>query len=121
MHGADLILMERIRQINEEGWTAEHDDKHTKGELAIAGASYAWPSPRPLDIKLAWPWDKKWWKPSTIYGIDPKARFEGRIRELVKAGALVAAEIDRLQRVMETNKELFRDGPFGLGHVDGSE
>jgi hypothetical protein len=34
-----------------------------------------------------WPWSKKWWKPSS----DP-------IRNLVKAGALIAAEIDRLQR-----------------------
>lgn len=35
----------------------------------------------------AWPWDENWWKPS----LDP-------IRNLVKAGALLAAEIDRLQR-----------------------
>jgi hypothetical protein len=37
-----------------------------------------------------WPWDEKWWKPST-----------NPIRNLVKAGALIAAEIDRLQRVTE--------------------
>lgn len=35
----------------------------------------------------AWPWDKEWWKPS-----------KDQVRNLVKAGALIAAEIDRLQR-----------------------
>lgn len=39
-----------------------------------------------------WPWDKSWWKPTP----------DDRIRELIKAGALIAAEIDRLQRL---NKE----------------
>jgi hypothetical protein len=37
---------------------------------------------------IFWPWDQDWWKPSP----DP-------IRNLVKAGALIAAEIDRLQRL----------------------
>ena len=36
-------------------------------------------------IPFGWPWGQAWWKPST----DP-------IRNLVKAGALIAAEIDRL-------------------------
>jgi len=80
--GIDLIAAERQRQINVEGWTPEHDDGHTQGELARAAAVYAVP-----DLHDDWwPWDDGWYRPG-----DP-------IRELVKAGALIAAEIDRLQR-----------------------
>jgi hypothetical protein len=39
-------------------------------------------------IPCGWPWDAEWFRPV------PK----DRIRELVKAGALIAAEIDRLNR-----------------------
>lgn len=101
MNGVELIAAERLRQKTEEGWTDKHDDEHTNGELAIAGASYAWPNPRPLDIKLRWPWSKTTWKPVMSYIDDPKERVQARIRELVKAGALIAAEIDRLQRSID--------------------
>lgn len=87
--GVELIADERQRQITAEGWTPEHDDEHNADDLAAAAACYASPAwskmrnnvPPPL-----WPWDEKWWKPGD------------RIRELVKAGALIAAEIDRMQR-----------------------
>lgn len=89
--GADLIATERMRQITEEGWTAEHDDEHTKSELLAAAMCYAntegfTDSPPP-----AWPWSEGWWKPTG-----------SRVRDLVKAGALIAAEIDRLQRTGAT-------------------
>lgn len=109
----ELIAEERARQISEEGWTPEHDDEHADGELATAAACYALPSsqrqledaciemdaargladpPMPYTVKTRvprlWPWDPEWWRPT------PKKR----VRELVKAGALIAAEIDRLQR-----------------------
>jgi hypothetical protein len=95
--GVELIAAERERQMSHEGWTPEHDDKHTDFELSKAADSYlcAVISPdeegdengksRPA---WDWPWDKDWWKPSD----DP-------VRNLVKAGALIAAEIDRLQRM----------------------
>jgi hypothetical protein len=35
------VIAERFRQIEVEGWSAEHDDKHDKGDLARAGAAYA--------------------------------------------------------------------------------
>ena len=87
--GIAQIAIERQRQINQEGWTPEHDDEHVQGQLARAACCYAM---RPHDsrreyVPLAWPWEHEWWKPSP----DP-------IRNLVKAGALIAAEIDRLQR-----------------------
>ena len=99
--GAGLIAEERQRQINIEKWTPEHDDEHVMGQLAIAAACYAEVSSLtvrarragrylsiPNEILSRWPWSTKWWKPSS----DP-------IRNLVKAGALIAAEIDRLQRL----------------------
>ena len=83
MNGAELIAAERLRHTEVEGWTPEHDDEHTDGELASAAAAYIFPDGH----DHFWPWDESWWKPSD----DP-------IRNLAKAGALIAAEIDRLQR-----------------------
>jgi hypothetical protein len=89
------IAAERARQVSEEGWTVEHDDQHTGEELARAAACYACPPAyRNLPftdgdnvLDRVWPWDKKWWKPAN------------RIRNLIKAGALIVAEIERLRRL----------------------
>lgn len=98
--GAELIAAERQRQLDAEGWDTWHDDGHDAGELAMAAACYATPpderDTRPVytddapssTVPLAWPWDTYDWKPTP----------DDRKRELVKAGALIAAEIDRLQR-----------------------
>lgn len=90
MTGIDLITKERERQLEQEGWTVDHDQQHKKGELAKAAACYAAPlvTRKAWDLlSRIWPWDMKWWKPTP----------DDRIKELVKAGALIAAEIDRLQ------------------------
>ena len=91
----ELIDDERKRQIEVEGFTPEHDDEHKYGEIAQAAACYADPCPRLYEgtngeksYPIDWPWDKKWWKPEKT-----------RIRQLVKAGALIVAEIERLQRL----------------------
>jgi hypothetical protein len=86
MSGAELIAAERQRQIDAEGWDAAHDDQHRRGELAAAARCYA-EQPISWDMPEEWPWDSDWWKPS-----------HELTRNLVKAGALIAAEIDRLQR-----------------------
>jgi hypothetical protein len=89
MTGIELIAAERRRQIEAEGWTPEHDDAHRNNELARAAAAYALPDDyRDCDH---WPWNDSW-KPTP----------DDRIRELVKAGALIVAEIDRLQRAAPT-------------------
>ena len=91
------VLAERRRQIEVEGWTPEHDDtQHDPGELAAAGAAYALNAGDQLhpisqgdgDNQLPswWPFDASWWKPG-----DPR-------RDLVKAGALILAEIERQDR-----------------------
>lgn len=100
----ELINEERQRQINVEGWTPSHDDDHVFGELVNAAMCYLLPTDlrsnadltlesaagvTSMELLELWPWDKKWWKPTP----------HDRIKELVKAGALIAAEIDRLQRL----------------------
>lgn len=86
--GIELIAAERQRQIEVEDWSSENDDGHTHGELAMAAASYIVYSVHP-DDKLAldiWPWSFSHFKPKNMAS------------NLVRAGALIAAEIDRLQR-----------------------
>lgn len=95
--GIELIQNERIRQTDVEGWTPEHDASHVNGELALVAAYYAMSEKQRLDeistnsfvydAPTGFPWSNEWWKPTP----------ENRIKELVKAGALIAAEIDRLQ------------------------
>lgn len=110
MTGAERIAAERRRQIEAEGWTPEHDDEHVHGEIAWAAVCYAAPAlvkafvPVPCGCREAccehvggtvsrwtdpWPWERN----------ADKRRSATRIRDLEKAGALIAAEIDRLQRL----------------------
>lgn len=116
--GAEMIAMERLRQIGIEGWTQRHDDEHDQHELALAAVAYAAPAPvfvgtaTKFEIRLseAWPWhsdddkrspDVRAWYPeplATALTNRPELR-EQRIGELVKAGALLAAEIDRIIRL----------------------
>lgn len=80
------ITAERGRQIAGEGWTPEHDDEHKAGQMADAAACYAlYNYPRVIRTRF-WPWDSEWWKPKDFR------------RDLVKAGALIVAEIERLDR-----------------------
>lgn len=103
------IAAERQRQVDAEGWSSEHDDEYSMGELERAAGWYALNSilrgPETLGVadydceanKLfapkhgcgayQWPWSIEWWKPSE----DPR-------RDLVKAGALILAAIERLDR-----------------------
>lgn len=100
MNGIELITEERKRQIEKEGWSESHDAEHSDMSLAVAGASYALHAAsahtgehfswgdifRECALKV-WPFDREWFKPTP----------EDPIRQLVKAGALIAAEIDRIQ------------------------
>ena len=91
--GIEIIAEERKRQIEIEGWDSEHDDTGNNDEqLVMAAITYAMPPDYrefSFDVRNTWPWDMKWWKPTP----------EDRVRELAKAGALIAAEIDRLKRI----------------------
>ena len=98
---ADL-LAERRRQIEEEGRTREHDDKYTRGQLAKASICYALNGighpicPGSDDFDAFWPWDLEWWKPTD------------RRRDLVKAAALILAEIERLDRAAAGDEPMFK-------------
>lgn len=84
------VIAERRRQVAVEGWTPEHDDQWDRDELSAAAACYAyfgWVRPSNGDAPTEWPWDRQWWKP------------KGRRRDLVKAAALLLAEIERLDRL----------------------
>lgn len=89
------VQAERRRQVEAEGWTPEHDDAHSHGEMALAAASYAAYAHVELsgDLPMFWPWGRTWWKPTT-----PR-------RDLVKACALGLAEIERLDRAASPGKE----------------
>lgn len=95
--GLARIASERRRQVNVEGWTPEHDAEHFSGELSIAAACYAinkLPNHdeivvRNLDmLDDGWPWEPRW----------DKRGEHSRLRSLEIAGALIAAEIDRILR-----------------------
>lgn len=108
------IAAERQRQVQSEGWTPEHDDAHGGGQMALAAACYAMfasvsdrarkATALPATLTTAgkdipgwsawlaiWPWDRAWWKP------------KDRRRDLVRAGALIVAEIERLDRKEATS------------------
>ncbi len=86
--GLDMIRKERENQIVFEGFSAEHDDKNVNEELAQAAAYYALPEGREPAPFFPETWDPKW----------NKKGKHSRIRQLAIAGALCAAEIDRLRR-----------------------
>jgi hypothetical protein len=107
--GVELIVSERQRQVEKEHWSAEHDDGHSGEELAWAAACYAAPGRIYFQSHHAdgvcfadpWPWDDSDDKRKTHgsnFVDNLPADVGGRVRMLVKAGALIAAEIDRLQR-----------------------
>lgn len=113
MTAIEDIAAERARQMHVEGWTPEHDDKHKAGQMAMAAASYIVHGDHRTEYKLVpvvkridarsvgdpthahvgnvsapriWPWYGQWWKP------------KDRRRDLVRAAALIVAEIERLDR-----------------------
>lgn len=93
------IAAERRRQIEVEGWTPEHDDLHDCGELAQAAAAYAFHNTDAENFQPAaeslFPtnWDADWWKPK-----NPR-------RDLIRAAALIVAEIERLDRAQQKAAE----------------
>jgi hypothetical protein len=93
----EAIALERKRQVEEEGWGAEHDDAHVNGDLGKAGnCYYRHAIGRAVvdenNVPHRWPWEAKWWKPKTAE------------RDLVRAGALIEAEQARLRRLPEGQK-----------------
>jgi len=91
-------IAERLRQQAEEGFSPEHDDEHTAGELAAAASCYAFHASMSdharneyQGVPLSWPidWDECWW--------NPKSRRD----DLIRAAALILTEIERLDRAAD--------------------
>jgi len=96
MTGIEMIAQERERQVTVEGYHSDHDDEHFGGELALAAACYAVPMPIYTiefcgdgDTHPVWPWGEE---------LQEKRDAHPAIRRLTIAGALIAAELDRLIR-----------------------
>lgn len=101
--GVSIIAAERQRQVEVEGYRFAHDDQHDEGELAIAAACYAASSANSqlfIDNTGAgesnamvdpWPFEKE---------LDKRLKHN-RIKKLAIAGALIAAELDRLLRIVD--------------------
>ena len=117
MRGIELIEEERKRQIEKEGFDSKHDFEHRNDDLALAGAVYALPEYIRLFYKyeeengqkeycpLWWPFEAKSFKPTP----------NDRKRELVKAGALIAAEIDRI--IEQENFESWEKEKEGVNNI----
>lgn len=87
------VLAERRRQIAQERFSLAHDDRHRRGTLTHAAMCYA--EDTTWDKGCAppeWPFEAAWWKPTT------------RRRNLVKATALLLAEIEREDRRIAKRK-----------------
>lgn len=90
-----MVEAERRRQVGVEGYNHANDDLYTNDQLTKAAVCYAMPSGvrnvALWDTTLfdkVWPWSSSSWKPTP----------GNRVRELVKAAALIVAEIERIQR-----------------------
>jgi hypothetical protein len=114
----DEIAAERKRQREDEDWSDSHDDEHDDGSLVAAAACYAYQSSidkgitRGLAdekaghlsiINFMWPssWDWEWWKP------------KGKRRNLIRAAALIVAEVERMDRA-DAKKPKSRRAPVPL-------
>ncbi|MDO8535047.1 MAG: hypothetical protein Q7S17_09960 [Xanthobacteraceae bacterium] len=118
----DEVAAERKRQIEEEGWSFAHDDEHAPGDLAAAAGCYALHASRGTDedycdsdrqpTKQDWPW----WNDADVSGGRGDCPVWGKViawwkpknrrRDLIRAAALIVAEIERLDRLAhakETN------------------
>lgn len=96
--GVTAIAQERRRQIEGERFDPTADQQYHQGELAQAAACYvrleamrsvaATVPGTAVDDRVPpeWPWARCWWKP------------KDRRSNLVRAGALIAAELDRMDR-----------------------
>lgn len=103
------VLVERVRQLSEEGYDAAHDDEHTDGSLALAAACYA--TPHRIYVKQdyadsvtfvdPWPWEKRADKRPYDGNVVRSNGSKGEAKRrdlLVKAAALILAELERIDR-----------------------
>jgi len=94
--GIELIAEERAEQIEKHGWTSEHDDQHTDGALIKVAAILA-ANGTDAYVKS---FDGEFESGDDVWGLEQKLSGDkNKIHRLKVAGALIAAEIDRLNRL----------------------
>jgi hypothetical protein len=74
----------RVRQVREKGYSPDHDDQYRSDELERAAATYALARTYPQG--RLWPWHPRYWKPRS------------HRENLVRAGALIVAAIEKIDR-----------------------
>lgn len=103
-NGAEMISQERARQVAQEGYSSEHDSAHSWGQLSMAATAYAragFMASIGFDesaIRLA---SEEMWP----FGLHLLKTEGNTIRFYQKAGALIAAEIDRLLALEQTRED----------------
>ena len=95
--GSLAIAKERSRQIKQEGFNDEHDKNENLKSIIAAAVIYAnlGTEKNPTsdfiqEMKKYWPWDEKYYKP------------KDQMRNLERAGALIAAAIDKIKNKSNT-------------------
>lgn len=82
------VATERAKQIS-KGFDASQDDRYTENELVLAATAYSINVAAPrhsVEVPYSFPWAAQYFKP------------EGRRADLIKAVALLVAEIERMDR-----------------------
>lgn len=109
-NGLEHISEERKRQQEDLKWTPENDDRYINNELGNAATAYLLANDleivsedpmKNVTISVMMRRDMFW--PFKDYSFKPSP--EDRVKELAKAGALIAAEIDRINREPLINKK----------------
>jgi hypothetical protein len=94
------IIEERACQLTVEGYTPAHDDEHTEGQMALLASAYALSSRGSLKKLL-----RRSLEGETLHRLSQLLNLVGwsfkpkdPIRDLVRAGALILAELERRLR-----------------------
>ena len=91
-----MIVAERERQQAEEGYELAHDDEHGEGQLALLAAAYALSSRRDLPSgKFGGDYEEVI---GELEAYDWAFKPRGAVEDLIRAGALVLAELERVMR-----------------------
>lgn len=84
--GIEQITEERVKQIGKYKYNAYHDAQYTKKELLLGALTYLKKAiyDNGFELEKTWPFEKKYF------------HDEGYVENIKKAGAFIAAELDRL-------------------------
>lgn len=113
IEAAQLVEDERARQVDEKGYSYQHDDEHDREELAAAAAFYLLPQAMNGDIafvdtdgSLRLEGLQEVVAAGAFEGMfrdydDPDGQLELRIKNVARGLALGMAELERLMRMRE--------------------